>query len=144
MPKKTRETFERFPQTKKFKFILENFGNFKAEVIKVIDGDTVDVRWEREEFPIRMVGIDAPEMNEKGGKESQSWLEGRILHEMVEIQTDKRNLVDKWGRLLGKIYSRGLNMSQAAIWSNKAVPFDRRDEGKIPDFRKEFIKRNFS
>ena len=131
MPKNKRDQFERFPQGRKFTFLIEKFNKFKAEVIHVHDGDTVTLKWEEYDFPLRFIGIDAPEMNQEGGPESQSWLEGRLLNETVEIQTDPGNLVDKWGRLLGIVYSRGMNMSQAAIWSGKAVPFDKRFEGKI-------------
>ena len=139
--------FKKFPELTNAQLQLFQFRSphkqitedFICDVVHVTDGDTIRVEWSQRDFdfPIRFVGSDAPEMNEEGGKESQKWLEGRILNERVMVHINKANRVDKWGRLLGTIYSRGLNMSNASIWSGHAVPFGQREEGKIPEFRKE-------
>ena len=62
------------------------FENFHAKVVKVTDGDTIRVLWDRRnfDFPVRLIDINAPEMGE-GGEESQSWLERQILGKDVEI-----------------------------------------------------------
>ena len=118
--------------------ILEDF---RAKVVKVHDGDTITVRWHRRnfDFPVRLLGIDAPEMNEGGGK-SQKWLEGIVLNEEVDVLIDPRQRVGKWGRILGTIIHRGINLNEEAIREGRAVPFDRRREGEIPDFRQELWK----
>jgi len=107
--------------------------DFVAEVIKVTDGDTVLLRtsFRDFDFPLRFRDVDAPELSEAGGRESQSWLEGRILGERVNVGIDPQQRVGKFGRLLGTIYSRGLNMSDASVWSGHAVSFDARNEHKI-------------
>lgn len=50
--------------------------SFKAYVVRVIDGDTLRVRWKERDFdfPVRLINCAAPELDEKGGKESKSWL----------------------------------------------------------------------
>ena len=114
--------------------------DFRAIVTKIIDGDTIKVKWpERDfEFPIRFLNTNAPEMNEGGG-ESKSWLEEQILGEKIDIKIDKKQRVGKWGRLLGIIYHGGLNINQLSINAGMATSFENRNEGEIPDFTKELM-----
>lgn len=109
------------------------YEDFICDVVKVIDGDTIRVRWAQRDFdfPVRLLDIDAPEVNEKGGLESKLWLKGRIEGERVMVHIEKSRRVDKWGRLLGHVYSRGLNVGQAAVWLGKAIPFGQRNEREI-------------
>ena len=114
------------------------FEDFKCKVVKVIDGDTIRVKWDERdfEFPVRFLGTDAPELNE-GGKESMSWLETQIEGEEVEIIIDIKQRVGKFGRILGIIMSKGINMNEESIKTGHAKIFNARGEGKIPDIRKE-------
>ena len=43
-------------------------GCIEVQVVKVVDGDTINVRIERDEYAVRYIGIDAPETHhpEKG------------------------------------------------------------------------------
>lgn len=109
--------------------------DFSAVVTKVIDGDTIRVKWsERDfEFPIRMLNTNAPEMNEDGGDISKSWLEDMILDEEVLIAIDPKQRVGKWGRLLGIIYHDGLNINETSIFMGVATTFENRNEGKIQE-----------
>jgi len=102
------------------KQILEGFN---AKVVGVHDGDTIRVKWtERDfDFPIRFSNILAAEMNEEGGKESQSWLESQILGEEVEIVINKKNRVGKWGRLLGQVRHKGFDMGELSIQNDKST-----------------------
>ncbi len=99
-----------------------------VKVVKVTDGDTIRVKWaERDfDFPIRMAEIAAPELNERGGLESQSWLENEILGEMVEILPTKTR-VEKWGRLLANIIHVGQDMSAHSINNAHAVAWKDRE-----------------
>jgi len=73
-------------------------------------------------FPVRFLGTAAPELDEVGGKEAQSWLE-IILGEEVDIVVDNYNRVGKWGRLLGEIIHQGMNMNQLSMDSGYSVEF---------------------
>lgn len=90
--------------------------DFTAQVLKVVDGDTIRVKWsERDfDFPVRFLDINAPEMNE-GGHESKEWLKEQIEGEEVDILINKKNRVGKFGRILGKIIHGGLNMNDASM-----------------------------
>ena len=111
------------------------FRNFEAKVVKVIDGDTIKVETEFRDFvfPIRFLNTNSPEMNEDGGKESQQWMKRRLLGETIEVMVDRVNRVDKYGRLLGKIFFEGMDIGDESIRMGMATPFDNRDEGEVPE-----------
>lgn len=108
--------------------------DFCAVVVKVHDGDTITLRtgFRDFDFPLRLLDIDAPEMN-ADGEEARDWLSGEILDEAVEIMIDRRNRVDKWGRLLGRVMHRGLDMGDTMLRLGLVVPFGRRREGELPN-----------
>ena len=101
--------------------------NFRARVVKVTDGDTIRVEWDERDFdfPIRMANLAAPELNERGGPESQNFLEKEILGEDVDIIITKTR-VEKWGRLLAYVINRGLNMGEHSINFGHAVSWRER------------------
>ena len=111
--------------------------DFTGLVVKVIDGDTVRLRtaFRDFDFPLRMLDIDAKELNE-GGQEAKLWLQNQIEGKEVDIIMNRRNRVGKFGRLLGKIRSGGLDMGDALIRLDLASPFGRRGEGEIPNINR--------
>ena len=86
---------------------------YKAELIRVVDGDTVDLiidlgfdTLRKERF--RLYGIDAPEMRTKAGKEAKAWL-WEVLQplEAIYVQTIQLSTKakrDKYGRFLAVLY----------------------------------------
>ena len=114
--------------------------DFMARVVKVTDGDTIRVftSFRNFTFPIRLSNIASPELNERGGLESQQWLEKEILGKEVEIVIDYKNRVEKWGRLLGSIFFGGMDMGEESIANGFSVRFDEiQDTGAIPSFSAE-------
>ena len=113
------------------------FEDFRAKCVKVTDGDTINVKWnERDfDFPIRFWGINAKEMNEGGG-EAKSWLKNIIEGEEVDILIDKKNRVGKYGRLIGKVVHRGMDMGEWMLREGMVTTFENRNEGKVPDINK--------
>jgi micrococcal nuclease len=86
---------------------------YKAELIRVVDGDTVELIIDlgfdtsrKERF--RLYGIDAPEMNTAAGKEAKQWLigvlgpYGAIYVETIQLETKAKR--DKYGRFLAVLY----------------------------------------
>jgi len=99
--------------------------DFTAKVVKVTDGDTIRVLWRERDFnfPVRFAYIAAPEIKEKGGKESQSWLEDQILGETVDILINPFNRVEKWGRIIGVVTFMGINLNQMSMDMGFSIPF---------------------
>jgi endonuclease YncB( thermonuclease family) len=97
---------------------------FLAEVVKVSDGDTIRVEtdFRNFDFPIRLNGIDAPELAE-GGRRSAQWLKNQLLGKEVYIGIDRTNRVGKFGRLIGNVILGGQSMSEASLMFGYSVPF---------------------
>jgi micrococcal nuclease len=87
---------------------------YKAELIRVVDGDTVDLisdlgfdTLKRERF--RLYGIDAPELRTEAGKAAKAWLWDVLQPlEAIYVQTIKLSTKakrDKYGRYLAVLYS---------------------------------------
>ena len=140
--------FKRFPELTNSQMQFYYFesphkqitGPFSSTVTKVIDGDTIKVKWvERDfDFPIRFAEIAAPEMKEDGGHASQSWLEEQLLGKEVEVVPTKSR-VEKWGRLLANVSQGGMNMNSMSVNTAHAVKWEDRVQG-IPDFNLEVMR----
>lgn len=115
--------------------------DFTAEVVKVHDGDTVKLRWKDRDFdfPLRFINIAALELKDDGGKESQGWLENKILGKVVDIKMNQYNRVDKWGRLLGNVEMGGIDVGEESILAGHSVSWDERNDGALPDFEGELM-----
>jgi endonuclease YncB( thermonuclease family) len=122
-PELTNAQFDLYYLDSPHKQITEDFD---AVVEKVSDGDTIRVSCDFRDFnfPIRLIEIAAPEMNEDGGKEAQKFLEDMLEGEEVTIQIDKKNRVEKWGRLLGRVLHRGVDVGQEIMINGHAIKFD--------------------
>ena len=135
-PELTNAQIEEFGFTSPHKQITEDF---YATCIKVHDGDTITLQTDFRDFnfPLRFLDIDAPEMN-NGGEIARDWLKGMIEGDEVEIKINKNNRVGKYGRLLGKVISLGMDMGEVEKSLGFAVPFGQKNEGQPPVINKTF------
>ena len=78
------------------------------ENIRVIDGDTVKGKVERKQISIRLVEIDAPEMDQPFGLESKNFLIKLTLNEKITYYSEGE---DRYGRTLGKLFKNKENFS---------------------------------
>ena len=139
--------FKKFPELTNSQMQTEYFNSphiqlvedFEATIVKVIDGDTVRLRIDRRDFafPLRLLNLAAPELKEIGGKQSQKWLEQKLLKKFVEIKINPNNRVEKWGRLLGEIISEGFNINDESILTGHARDFNEKPIKTVPDFNKK-------
>lgn len=79
----------------------------KAKVTKVVDGDTVYVRFENgREEKVRFIGVDTPESTTKiepYGKEAAAYTKSQLYGKDVWLELDVQER-DKYGRLLAYIW----------------------------------------
>ena len=96
---------------------------YRATVIRVIHGDTIDVDIDLGFFTvihkqrIRLHGIDAPEVRGSerfSGLESKEWLKHKIEGKEIELATFK-DAKGKYGRWLGVIYFESRNINQLMV-----------------------------
>lgn len=140
-PELTNAEIEVLGLTSPHKQITEDF---EAVVVKVHDGDTVTLRtsFRDFDFPLRLLDIDAPEMSE-GGSEARDWLKSRILGKTVSVMINQKNRVGKYGRLLGRIISGGLDVGQEQIMLGLVSGFGRKKEGEPEPLDKVFSLRQW-
>ena len=81
-----------------------------ATVTKVVDGDTIDVRYDGEEHRVRLLNIDTPESVDPNspvgclGPEASDWLERRLpVGTQVRLEHDQERL-DKYDRELAAVF----------------------------------------
>lgn len=115
-----------------------------GKVTRVVDGDSIRISipidghvWT---FPVRMDGIDCPEIrtrNEKEkvlGFEAKSRVEELVLGRIVSIKLGE---FDKFGRLLGSVTTRdGISVAEDLISMGLAIPYD---GGKRPDWSEKIF-----
>lgn len=102
-----------------------------GKVVRVIDGDSVKVSipvdghvWT---FPVRIEGIDCPEIRTRNAEEkvlgfqAKGRVEDLVLGKIVSLKLGE---FDKFGRLLGSVTtSDGVNLSEDLISLGLAVPY---------------------
>jgi endonuclease YncB( thermonuclease family) len=113
--------------------------DFDAVVVKVHDGDTITLKTNFRDFtfPLRFLKIDAPELN-AGGDVARDWLKGQIEGQEVHITINPDNRVEKYGRLLGNVISRGIDMGETELRLGYAVEYGKKLEGEVLDINKIF------
>ena len=102
---------------------------YRAMIIKVVDGDTVHAEIDlgfsvTVSATLRLLGVNAPERNAVGGTEATEWLRSKVLHTDLRVQTvrDKR---EKFGRYLAKLYLPGedVSVNEQLIAAGHAVAY---------------------
>lgn len=77
-------------------------GQLTGKVIKVIDGDIIDVlNNDKETIRIRLNGIDCPERGQPFGINATDFLSERLGGKLVRIESHGE---DKYGRTIGDVY----------------------------------------
>jgi endonuclease YncB( thermonuclease family) len=106
--------------------------NYNAEIIKVIDGDTIKAKidlgfymtWETN---IRFYGINSDELKsedpilKESAQKAKAYLE-TLLKPGDKVKISSRNL-DKYKRPIATIYKDGLNVNEQMIVNKHAKPY---------------------
>tara|TARA_R100001086_G_scaffold143168_1_gene75344 strand:- start:9132 stop:9551 length:420 start_codon:yes stop_codon:yes gene_type:complete len=115
---------------------------YKCEVTRVVDGDTVDVIIDcgfsiLHKARVRMYGIDTPEsrtrdLDEKArGKLASQYIQDHIDNgDEIIIKTEKDSK-GKFGRILGKIFIDGKDINQSMIDEHLAVAYHGQSKADI-------------
>ena len=83
-----------------------------GRVIKVVDGDSLEVRVAGNEFPVRLYGVDAPEYGQPHGGDATRALTSKLARRTVLINIVD---IDSYGRLVGTVYHRGENINVSMV-----------------------------
>lgn len=110
-------------------------------VVSVYDGDTFTLAvWNREiqkwtKWPVRVAGIDCPELRTKNANEktialkAKAFVEQTILHKHVQLENVSR---EKYGRVLADVHIENKNLSELLLKRKLAVVYDGGTK-RVPD-----------
>jgi micrococcal nuclease len=86
--------------------------DFTGEVIRVLDGDTIEVLHEKKPERIRLYGIDCPEKGQAFGQKAKQATSSLLFGKDVRIESHGR---DKHRRTLGTVFDGDLNVNQKLV-----------------------------
>ena len=110
---------------------------YKAKVIKVVDGDTVDVDidlgfgvWLKDER-VRIMGIDTPESRTRNKAEKVLGLAAKkrmkeLCGKEIYVESLNRGKLDKYGRLLANMFTKDSkeNICKTLIKEGHAIKYN--------------------
>ena len=106
-----------------------------ARVERVIDGDTIHVRFEGKSYTVRLIGVDTPETTHPTqAVEHFAFTQAALEGKTVALEKDRTgDTVDRYGRLLRYVYLDGDNFNARLIREGSAhayrrFPFSKRQE----------------
>ena len=107
-------------------FCTYTFADFNAQVVRVIDGDTIQVKDNLgHKFKIRLLGIDTPEIKQAFGKESSDYLKSIVTGKKILIiskpDNDKPYTLDFYKRVLAKVILNGKDINLEMV--KKGMPW---------------------
>ena len=85
---------------------------FLADVIKVIDGDTLEVRHQGRKLRVRLFGIDAPEWQQDFSHQAKEFTRQRVEGQRVELRSKEW---DKYGRLVAVVHIGGNSLNEELL-----------------------------
>jgi micrococcal nuclease len=86
-------------------------------VLRVIDGDTIVLDGY---FPVRLIGINAPELNEPLGRTATEFVRQTIGNSPVRIVFDG-NRTDRYGRVRAHVYIGDIWLNEAIVREGLAI-----------------------
>ena len=111
-----------------------------VRVERVIDGDTIQVRFEGKSYTVRLLGVDTPETKHPTkvvqyfGREASAFTKAHLEGKTVTLARDRTgDTVDRYGRWLRYVLLDGDNFNARLIREGYAhayrlVPFSKRTE----------------
>jgi len=119
-----------------------NAKELMGQVIRVIDGDTITILdANKEQFKIRLSGIDAPEKNQAFGNVSKQSLSEMIAGKEVKVDYNKRG---RYGRIIGKVLlnNEEVNLTQVKrglAWHYKQYEHEQEVEDRALYAQEEYL-----
>lgn len=85
---------------------------FSARVLKVIDGDSLEVDYAGHKIKLRLWGIDAPEMRQSYGKQAKIWLAAMVKGRTIEAEAKD---IDIYNRLVTLVWVDGQSVNEEMV-----------------------------
>lgn len=107
---------------------MNSFYTYNARIIKVIDGDTIDLEVDlgfdiTMNMRVRMYGINAPEMNTPAGPLAKQFLQDMLPLDAQVLMHSKKDKTDKYGRYLAIVENDGIVTNDKMVQHGHAVEY---------------------
>ena len=102
-------------------------GTFTGKIVRVLDGDTIEVLDNRESIQVRLGEIDCPEKKQPFGQVAKKYVLEIAAHEIVTVEARTK---DRYGRTIGEVILpngdslKRLLISQGYAWHYKKYSKD--------------------
>ena len=100
---------------------------FEGKVVRVLDGDTVEVLHEGSPERIRLNGIDCPEKSQAFGQRAKQFTSSLCFGKVVRVEDHGK---DRYGRTIGEVFADGKDVNRELVraglawWYRKYAPND--------------------
>lgn len=118
-----------------FFFSTAALANFSGEVVRILDGDTVEVLVEKRPVRVRLADIDAPEKKQPFGTKSTQALAALIFRQHVQV-IDHGKDATPTKRTLGTIMLGTKNVNAQMVAAGMAWAYRYKGQPTNPDMAK--------
>lgn len=108
----------------------------QGKVIRVLDGDTIEVLQEQQPVRVRLLNIDAPEKKQPFGRWSTNQLKSLLAGQSVTVSYTQ---TDRYGRVLGRVVTaNGTEANRQQVLKGAAWVYDRYNtDNSLPALQQE-------
>ena len=108
----------------------------QGKVIRVLDGDTIEVLQDKKPVRIRLANIDAPEKKQAFGRWSANQLKALLAGQSVTVSYTQ---TDRYGRIIGHVFTtNGTDASRFMVQSGAAWVYERYNvDESVPALQRE-------
>lgn len=96
--------------------------DFSGQVVRILDGDTVEVLRGRTPVRVRLAEIDAPEKAQPFGQRSRQALAALVANKLVVVRDGGS---DRYGRVIGHVRVNGQDVGAAQVSAGMAWVYRR-------------------
>ena len=109
-----------------------------GHVIHVADGDTITVlNAQHQQLRVRIGGIDAPERRQAFSKQSHENLSRLVRRQITTVEWYKK---DRYGRLVGTVYVKGVDVGLEQVRAGLAWHYKRYENEQAPQERASYAE----
>lgn len=108
----------------------------QGKVIRVLDGDTLEVLQDKKPVRIRLANIDAPEKRQAFGRWSTNQLKGLVAAQPVTVTYTQ---TDRYERIIGRVFTaNGIEANRYMVQVGAAWVYERYNTDKaLPALQRE-------